>query len=69
MYHCGVFGAPPYITCDSYECGAYVVIDGLPPKWFMDRKPPPRWSGSRVENANGSVTRLDYCPRHRQASR
>jgi hypothetical protein len=64
MVRIGLAPRDPHIECDG--CGtthgvgtkSKVVAD-----WFLARKPPPKWRGTRVENADGSVSRTDYCPR------
>jgi hypothetical protein len=63
-YLCGLgrgFGAEerdPQIHCDFVGCDARIVIDGLPPQWFLDGKAKRGW---RIIRDGG---RRDYCPQH-----
>ena len=78
-YRCGIGPglfdiAPrePHIACDG--CGAQYVVrgkHGVPPGWFLDGKPPPKWAGRR---GGLDGLREDWCPvcraagKHRQGA-
>jgi hypothetical protein len=53
----------PHIECDGCGITRPVAEMGVARQWFLNGKPPPKWRGTRVENADGSVSRTDYCPR------
>lgn len=56
-YRCGFGGRQPYIECDG--CGRLHHLNAArAPKWFLDGKPPPTWTGKR----HSSTSREDYCP-------
>lgn len=65
----GLEPGPPMIKCDALYCKAVIVLDGDPPEWFLNRKAKPGWGLTRVEHADGSVTRADLCPLHRPTKR
>ena len=52
----------PHIYCDACGQKFYLCYSrGLskPPKWFLDGKAPPGWSGGR----SGDCKRNDLCPK------
>jgi hypothetical protein len=71
-YHCGLGprlgNRAPQITCDADGCSAKIVIDGLPPRWFLAGNAKPGWMMTGQKTEDGTKRR-DYCPRHRDASR
>jgi len=68
-YRAGIMFGPvqtvPTVYCDSPGCEARIEIRAVPPSWFLDGKPPPRWSGYRTEVGK----REDFCPHHKPAHR
>lgn len=55
----GLEPGPPRITCDA--CGRVLTIkQGLPPKWLLDNRAPPKWTLFRQDDG----TRRDFCPDH-----
>jgi hypothetical protein len=56
----------PRVICDGEGCGLARPVNrtrGLPPAWFVKHKAPPGWSLQRTELPDGSITRVDLCPR------
>ncbi len=50
----------PRIRCDGYGCQATVDVTtrfGLPAKWFLARRAPPRWKSQRHDDGTGN----DFC--------
>jgi hypothetical protein len=57
-YRCGVLGSDPCIICDGCHFALYIRTGAsVPPKWFLDNKPPRGWAkGYEGEK------RWDKCP-------
>lgn len=55
----GIQPRDPHIVCDG--CGATRVITSshVPPAWFLDGKPPPKW---RLLRKHDGSNRWDLCP-------
>jgi hypothetical protein len=53
----GIADSEPTITCNGSGCEQRIVINGLPPEWFLDGKHKPGWS----KTGDGGE-RKDYCP-------
>lgn len=63
----GLEPGPPRVMCDGAGCSALVVIEGrggMPPRWFINGKGPPRWKTVRDAYEG---RRLDFCPACRLA--
>ena len=64
-YLCGLSGfgpsdREPQIVCDGCGRVYFCRFRSAPPKWFFDKKPPPKWSKTITGESDG--TRRDYCP-------
>jgi hypothetical protein len=69
-YLCGLMGLrSPTIRCDGEGCTAQIVIEGMPPNWFLDNRPKRGWRLVRRERDNAPVYRRDYCPQHKNLAR
>lgn len=56
----------PRIICDGPGCGARRTIyttRGSPAQWFRKQQAPPGWKLTRTEHPDGTVQRVDLCPR------
>lgn len=56
----------PRIICDGPGCGLVRAINrttALPPAWFLDGKAPPGWKLKRTRIEDGTVERVDLCPK------
>lgn len=64
-YRAGIGGlSAPTIYCDSAGCETRLVIDGMPPNWFLANRAKPGWFMRRWEDDLGLV-RVDVCPFHK----
>lgn len=60
----GVGASEPVIICDGcgFERPVASKTEFAPPGWFLNGKPPPKWSGRRWIDDDGNARREDCCP-------
>jgi hypothetical protein len=64
----GIVPRGPHIFCDG--CGVIRSIEtktSYAAQWFLKGRHAPGWSLVRTENEDGSVTRVDLCPKCKAA--